>query len=229
LIRYAALTAKDGSTSDDLDDVYAGSVWQDVMLPLMKEDPRHACYGCSMDGINVNSELSGVEEQCIWPLLLTDLRLPPWLRYKAEHLILALIPPIEAKKDKLHFFLTPFLSDMRDLWLRGVAVTDSLHKEEFLCRAALIFAIADLRGLPVFTGMHTSGACEPCCLCTFVGQSIGPGRVVYSEFYSPELKCVERLRSDDKFSANLFFQYLPYWSPKMFKYDWAHSGNSNNQ
>ena len=61
----------------------------DEKYDFLRNDPRHVQLGVAMDGFNPFSHNSA--NHSMWPIVLVNYNLPPWMSIRKEHLILSTI------------------------------------------------------------------------------------------------------------------------------------------
>ena len=131
-----------------------------------KED-RNLRLALITDGFNPMSDKRGVYS--LWPVLLMNYNIAPWLTTKNYFIMLAiLIHGLEAvKSDKLNVFLEPLIEELLHLWEVGVYCIDAArYKEEshFLLKAMVLWTIGDYPAYGMLAGCVTKGyvACPVC-------------------------------------------------------------------
>jgi hypothetical protein len=215
-----------GAAAGPLKDIYDGTVWRDIIGGLLRQHPN-SCpigLGSSWDGININNDLSASESQTIWPFLLTIQNIAPWMRLKSDYMWLTIVPPVDIKKQNLSFCLTPLLSDLRDLYTDGMSVFDAYVGKTVFVKAALLFTVADLRGMPYLTSTSSAGAYHACHLCSHRALQLSEGGHSKMAYGGCEETGIPRPRSSVDFQANIFLKYLPYWDVRYHCFDWMHTG-----
>lgn len=97
---HAQGRSKDGVTRMVVDSKF----WKyiEVKWPHFKNDPRNARISLAMDGVNPFGDLRTTYS--IWPVLITNNNLPPWMAMKNEHAMLTLIIP-GTRTCEFNFFL----------------------------------------------------------------------------------------------------------------------------
>jgi hypothetical protein len=92
---------------------------------------------------------------------------------KAPHLILSLvltIPKPTTPRNNIDVYLQPLVNDLLELWNKGVNTYDTLLKETFQLRVALIWTINDFPVYGNLFGWSTKGKLA-CLVCNKVTTS----------------------------------------------------------
>lgn len=103
-----------------------------------KRDPRHIRLGLGSDGINPFKTMKS--KYSIWPVVLMNYNIPPWLAMKKNHLFLSLIIPGPKQAKVPDVYLDLVVKELLRLWT-GVRMQ---YKNE---------GFFDLRGILMWT-MH---------------------------------------------------------------------------
>lgn len=74
LIRYPSSRQSD----DVIRDFHDGAIWKQQFVPHFGNSPRNMCFSVCVDGVRV-AEQPNYE---IWPITVSVLNFPPWLRAK---------------------------------------------------------------------------------------------------------------------------------------------------
>jgi hypothetical protein len=101
-----------------------------------------------------------------WPVMLVPYNLPPWLCMKHPYFMLSMIIPGPSSPGmKIDKYLEPLISELNELWAKGVPTFDVSEKKKFHMRAALMWTINDFPAYADLSGWSTKGkeAC-PCCM-----------------------------------------------------------------
>ncbi|GLT85932.1 hypothetical protein SLE2022_041010 [Rubroshorea leprosula] len=124
--------------------------------PSFSADPRNIRLELASDGFNPFGNMS--TSHSIWPVVLVNYNLPPWMGTKDSYLMLSmLIHGPKALGNDIDVYLQPLIDELRDLWENGVEVYDAASKSNFNVRVALIWITSDLLGLTVSSGYSTKG------------------------------------------------------------------------
>ena len=67
--------------------------WKEIKekWPHLKNEPRNARISLAMDGVNPFGDFRTTYS--VWPVLIINNNLPPWMAMKKEHAMLTLIIP----------------------------------------------------------------------------------------------------------------------------------------
>ena len=116
-----------------------GALWKefDNAHPEFAKEPRNVRLGLAADGFNPfgNMNLS----YSMWPVVLANYNLPPWLCMKDNNFMLTLLIPGPKSPGKdMDMFLRPFVDELKELWVNGIVTRDSKTKKMFQLRATLL-------------------------------------------------------------------------------------------
>ena len=67
-----------------------------------------------MDGVNPYSLQN--TNYYVWPVVVINSNIPPWLSVKNEHLMLALIVPSRIQVKNMDVYLQPLVDELKELW-----------------------------------------------------------------------------------------------------------------
>jgi len=142
-----------------------GEAWKafDSHYPDFASDPRNVRLGLASDGFNPFGIMSS--SHSTWPVMLVPYNLPPWMCMKQPYFMLSLIiPGPSAPGQNIDVYLTPLVSELKELWEVGVQTFDVTSKKYFSMRSALMWTINDFPAYGDLSGWSTHGrkAC-PCC------------------------------------------------------------------
>ena len=119
--------------------------------PEFKTDPRHVRLGLAGDGISPHNL---GRPTSIWPIVLTNYNIPPWLSTKKGHLMLSLIIPGPKKVDKIDTYLALIVEELQSLW-KGVDAVDGRSDIEglprrFNLKGILMWTMHDYPGMYIY-------------------------------------------------------------------------------
>jgi Transposase family tnp2 len=119
-----------------------------------KTDPRHIRLGLAADGISPFALAGKARPYSVWPVVLTNYNIPPWMAMKKGHLLLSMIIPGPKQVKKIDVYLQPLIEELRELW-RGVdcydgRISTSGLSRQFTLKAILMWTMHDLPGTFVF-------------------------------------------------------------------------------
>ncbi|KAM6571477.1 hypothetical protein CsatA_015557 [Cannabis sativa] len=142
-----------------------GLAWKDfdAKHPEFARDPRNVRLGLAADGFNPfgNTSLA----YSMWPVVLANYNLPPWLCMKDNYVLLStLIPGAKSPGKDMDIFLRPLVDELKELWNNGVATRDSSTNSMFTMRAALLWTVNDFPARSSLSGWSGQGykACPTC-------------------------------------------------------------------
>ena len=84
--------------------------------PEFERDPRHVRLGLASDGISPHSLGGKGRPTSVWPVVLMNYNLPPWLSMKKGFLLLSLIIPGPRKVKNLDTYLALVVDELKILW-----------------------------------------------------------------------------------------------------------------
>ena len=93
LRKHQTWHAENRSTDGQLRSVVDGLANKHIerKWPDFKNDPRHVRFGGGTDGFSPFNQLGS--GYTMWPVILVNYNIPPWLATKKEHLFLAALIP----------------------------------------------------------------------------------------------------------------------------------------
>ncbi|KAM6581559.1 hypothetical protein CsatA_005333 [Cannabis sativa] len=142
-----------------------GLAWKDfgVKHPEFARDPRNVRLGLAADGFNPFGNMS--LPYSMWPVVLANYNLPPWLCIKDNYFLLStLIPGAKSPGKDMDIFLRPSVDELKELWNNGVPTRDSSTNSMFTMRAALLWTVNDFAARSSLSGWSGQGykACPTC-------------------------------------------------------------------
>jgi hypothetical protein len=90
--------------------------------PWFAAEARNVRLGLAMDGVNPHKLMK--KPNSIWPVLLMNYNIPPWLAMKKGHVMLTLIIPGPSAPKNPDVWLAPVIEELTTLWEDGVPVMD---------------------------------------------------------------------------------------------------------
>ena len=93
----------------------------DTQWPEFSQEPRNIRLGLATDGVNPYGFKS--TKWSMWPIVLVNYNITPWLCIKKGHIILSLIIPGKRKPSNLQVYLAPPLEELQTLWT-GISFED---------------------------------------------------------------------------------------------------------
>ncbi|XP_060970000.1 uncharacterized protein LOC133037170 [Cannabis sativa] len=142
-----------------------GLAWKDfdAKHPDFARDPRNVRLGLAADGFNPFGNMSLAYS--MWPVVLANYNLPPWLCMKDNYFLLStLILGAKSPGKDMNIFLRPLVDELKELWNNGVATRDSSTNSMFTMRAALLWTVNDFPARSSLSGWSGQGykACPTC-------------------------------------------------------------------
>ncbi|XP_062114422.1 uncharacterized protein LOC133825508 [Humulus lupulus] len=135
LWHYTGKSKDDGIMRHPVD----GLAWKDfdAKHPDFASEPRNVRLGLAADGFNPFGNMS--QAYSMWPVVLANYNLPPWMCMKDNNFILSiLIPGPKSPGKDMDIFLRPLVDELKELWVNGVDTRDSITNTMFKLRAALL-------------------------------------------------------------------------------------------
>ena len=130
-------------------------------------DDRNVRMALVTDGFNPNSDKRGTYS--IWPILLMNYNIAPWLTTKNYFIMLTvLIPgPKSVTADHFDIFIEPLIEELLELWNYGVYCIDVARYKQssnFVLKAMVIWTIGDFPAYGMLAGCTTNGfvGCPVC-------------------------------------------------------------------
>ncbi|XP_060969955.1 uncharacterized protein LOC133037137 [Cannabis sativa] len=156
-----------GKSKDDgvLRHLVDGLAWKDfdAKHPEFAMDPRNVRLGLAADGFNPFGNMSLAYN--MWPVVLANYNLPPWLCIKDNYFSLStLIPGAKSPSKDMDIFLRTLVDELKELWNNGVPTRDSSTNSMFTMRAALLWTANDFPARSSLSGWSGQGykACPTC-------------------------------------------------------------------
>ena len=102
------------------------------------------------DGISPFNIAGKAQPYSVWPVVLMNYNIPPWLSMKKGHLILSMIIPGPKQPSNLNVYLAPLIEELDELWT-GVPAYDNRIRtnglnREFDLKAILLWTMHDYPG-----------------------------------------------------------------------------------
>jgi hypothetical protein len=126
---------------------------EDTWPEKFKDEVRSLRLSIAMDGVNPYSLQN--TNYYVWPVVVINNNIPPWLSMKNEHLMLALIVPGRRQVKNMDVYLQPLVDELKELW-EGIHVYDVSRpittERSFTLYGICAYTIHDYPGLGVFSG-----------------------------------------------------------------------------
>jgi hypothetical protein len=124
--------------------------------PEFERDHRHVRLGLASDGVSPHSLGGKDQPTSIWPAVLMNYNLPPWLSMKKGFLLLSLIIPGPTKVKNLDTYLSLLVNELKQLWdevwaYDGRKTTRRIPRE-FRLKAIYMWTMHDYPGKIKFMG-----------------------------------------------------------------------------
>lgn len=150
--------------SDDICDFYSGDVYKRTQR---KVSENILPFTLNIDGGKIFKSSKG----SLWPMQLTQLYLPPQIRYLPENvLVVGIYCALE--KPNLGAILKPLAEEMKDLF-KGINV---YHRENVLqCVPLIMFSACDLQARSPLQNITSVAGYYGCPCCEHPGESIRNG------------------------------------------------------
>ncbi|KAM6552349.1 hypothetical protein CsatB_002157 [Cannabis sativa] len=179
------------------------AAWKDFdsRHPDFARDPRNVRLGLAADGFNPFGNMS--LSYSMWPVVLVNYNLPPWMCMKDNNFMLSLLIPGPKSPGKdMDVFLRPLVDELNALWTQGVETRDATTNSMFNMRAALLWTINDFPARSSLSGWSGQGykACPTCNEDTTSIRVIGKTSYVGHRRFLPSN---HRMRKDREFDENV--------------------------
>ncbi|XP_076889700.1 uncharacterized protein LOC143540559 [Bidens hawaiensis] len=110
---------------------------------FIKQDPRSLRLCIATDGMDVNR---GNRHHGVWPVLVVNYNLPPWLCMKRKFIMLSLLISGTPGND-IDVYLAPLIEDLQQLFDTGVETYDAYARESFTLHEVVLWTINDYPAL----------------------------------------------------------------------------------
>ncbi len=97
--------------TDSLAHKHVESTW-----PEFERDPRHVRLGLASDGVSPHSLGGKGRPTSVWPVVVMNYNLPPWLFMKKGFLLLSLIIPRPSKVKNIDTYLALVVDELKTMW-----------------------------------------------------------------------------------------------------------------
>lgn len=119
--------------------------------PDFQNDPRHVRLGVAADGIVPHSMTGKSQPYSLWPVILMNYNIPPWLSMKKGHLMLSMLIPGPKQPMNMDVYLAPLIEELQELW-EGVPAYDGRRltgglPRNFDLKAILMWTMHDYPGI----------------------------------------------------------------------------------
>ena len=122
-------------------------------------DDRNVHMALVTNGFNPNSDKRGTYS--IWPILLMNYNIAPWLTTRNYFIMLAVLIPGPKSITAKHFdvFIEPLIEKLLNMWTYGVYCLDVAQYEQsshFILKAMVIWTVGDFPAYEVLAGCGTN-------------------------------------------------------------------------
>ncbi|XP_060973950.1 uncharacterized protein LOC133039138 [Cannabis sativa] len=185
-----------------------GLAWKDfdAKHPNFASEPRNVRLGL-IDGFNPFGNMSLAYS--MWPVVLANYNLPPWMCMKDNNFMLTLLIPGPKSPGKdMDVFLRPLVDELKELWVDGVDTRDCTTNTMFKLRAALLWTVNDFPARSSLSGWSGQGykACPTCNEDTTSLRVIGKTSYVGHRRFLPSN---HRFRRDTNFDGEIERRHPP--------------------
>lgn len=97
--------------------------WVEERWGDFKTDPRNVRLGLASDGISPHSLGGKGRPTLVWPVVVMNYNIPPWMSMKKGHLLMSLIIPGPKKVKNIDTYLKLLVGELERLW-EGVTAYD---------------------------------------------------------------------------------------------------------
>ncbi|XP_060962267.1 uncharacterized protein LOC133032365 [Cannabis sativa] len=186
-----------------------GLAWKDfdAKHPNFASEPRNVRLGLAADGFNPFGNMSLAYS--MWPVVLANYNLPPWMCMKDNNFMVALLIPGPKSPGKdMDVFLRPLVDELKELWVDGVDTRDCTTNTMFKLRAALLWTVNDFPAPSSLSGWSGQGykACPTCNEDTTSIRVIGKTSYVGHRRFLPSN---HRFRRDTNFDGEIERRHPP--------------------
>ncbi|KAM6542647.1 hypothetical protein CsatB_007094 [Cannabis sativa] len=180
-----------------------GAAWKDfdAKHPDFASEPRNVRLGLAADGFNPFGNMS--QAYSMWPVVLANYNLSPWLCMKDNNFMLTiLIPGDKSPGMDIDIFLRPLVDELKELWVNGVDTRDCRTNTVFKLRAALLWTVNDFPARSYLSSWSGQGykACPTCNEDTSSIRVIGKTSYVGHRRFLPNN---HRMRRDTQFDGKI--------------------------
>lgn len=146
--------------------------------PEFGGDLRNVRLGLATNGISPFNIAGKAQPYSVWPVVLMNYNIPPWLSMKKGHLILSMIVPGPKQPSDLSVYLAPLIEELKELW-SGVPAYDNWIKtnglpREFDLKAVLLWTMHDYPGTIPNLNFRANGHHNPQFWVMYI-KTIGMG------------------------------------------------------
>ena len=126
---------------------------EDTWPEKFKDEVQSIRINIAMEGVNPYSLKN--TNYCVWPVVVINNNIPPWLSMKNAHLMLALIIPGRRQVKNVDVYLQLLVDELKELW-DGIIVYDVsrtiVAERTFTLYGICAYTTHDYPGLGVCSG-----------------------------------------------------------------------------
>ncbi len=111
LYRHEYIINKETDDNDDLNDIFDGNIYKELVEENLFNDKRDIAFTASCDGYQIFKQKT---DDC-WLFLMINNNLHPSLRVKKENLLVPFLIPGPKQPKDFNSFLRPFINEMKEL------------------------------------------------------------------------------------------------------------------
>jgi hypothetical protein len=175
LMRWHSENRSDRDRGDNLVrhpcDSKAWRHFHDNVDPTFREDARNVHFALATDGMNPFKQTRSTWS--MWPVMLLNYNLPPWLCTKKFFVLLALLIPGKESvtSEVFDVYLEPLIEELLQLWygIPAYDITKEPTLQTFTLRAVLLWTIHDFLGYGTMGGFSHQGYAA----CPWCGPDLG--------------------------------------------------------
>lgn len=188
--------------------------WVASNHPEFEEDARNLHLGLCADGVNPFAQKRSI--MSVWPIVIFNYNIPPWLTSKKFFIMLSLLVPgpDSVTGDNIDVFLAPLIEELSMLWMEGVHCHDAGRwrgETHFVLKAILLWCMHDYPAYGMMAGVTNKGyrGCPKCGVSTCGRYSHSLRKIVYGECHRRWLPPNHPWRTDVTIFPNVELQAPP--------------------
>ncbi|XP_062093425.1 uncharacterized protein LOC133799424 [Humulus lupulus] len=214
LWHYTGKSKDDGIMRHPVD----GLAWKDFDAKHLDfaSEPRNVRLGLAADGFNPFGNMS--QAYSMWPMVLANYNLPPWMCMKDNNFILSiLIPGPKSPGKDMDIFLRPLVDELKELWVNGVDTRDSITNTMF---KRFLPSNHRMRRDTQFDGQIERRRPPRCFTCEEILEQVNklvPQVLGKHEMFGGVKR--RRIAEDQNWRKKSIFYELDYWSSNTLKHN----------
>jgi hypothetical protein len=122
--------------------------------PIFVNDPRNIKMGIALDGVNPFSIQN--TQYSVWPVIVVNYNIPPYMSIKKQHMMLSLLVPGRFQVKNMDTYLQPLIEECKSLW-NGVVMHDisrPIQERNFMFHGIICWTMHDYPGLGVCSSKY---------------------------------------------------------------------------